>query len=467
LGKWSIIFLGVLAVRGAPPQQLSKSSLPPDSEIRKILVQRVDAWRQSVGIVAGVLDAAGPRIVANGKLNQGDPRTLDGDTLFEIGSITKVFTALLLAEMVERGEVALTDPVAKYLPDGVKVPEHGGKAITLVDLATHTSGLPPIPGNIDLSNAANPYANYTAERLYQFLSGFALTRDIGAQYEYSNLGGGLLGHALARRAGTDYESLVRARIFGPLHVNDTRITLTPEMKARLALGHNAQMVQVPNWDFDVLAGCGALRSTANDLLKFLAANLGIAKSPLAPAMAAMLRERRPTGAKDLDIALGWHVRTANGREIVWHNGGTGGYRSFLGFDLKTRAGVVLLSNASTQVGVDDIGGHLLDPELPLMPAPKIRTVTHTRITMDPAIYDRYAGRYDIPKIGIAAVSRQSDKLFMQIPGQRDYEIYPEAEKLFYMTGLDAEITFDTDASGRATGLVLHQNGSVYAGKRLE
>jgi len=256
-----------------------------------------------------------------------------------------VFTALLLANMAERGEVALRDPVVKYLPPGTKMPERNGRSITPVDLATHTSGLPRLPTNMSPKDPNNPYADYSVKQLYEFLSTYQLSRDIGSQYEYSNLGGGLLGHALALRAGMSYEDLVESRICAPLGMNSTRITLTPEMKGRLAGGHNAALETVENWDLPTLAGAGALRSTANDLLTFVAANLGYTKSPLASAMAAMLKERRPTGQPGLEVALGWHIFTTGGKEIIWHNGGTGGYRSFMGLGPKARVGGVVLSNA--------------------------------------------------------------------------------------------------------------------------
>jgi D-alanyl-D-alanine-carboxypeptidase/D-alanyl-D-alanine-endopeptidase len=255
-----------------------------------------------------------------------------------------------------------------FLPAEVTVPRRNGRQITLRDLGMHTSGLPRLPGNMAPRDPGNPYADYTVEMLYRFLSGYRLTRDPGAQYEYSNLGGGLLGLALARRAGTDYETLVRRRISDPLGMNSTRITLPAEMQARLIAGHNQALKPVPNWDLPALAGAGALRSTANDMLRFLAACLGYTKSPLAPAMAAMRKERRATGVAGLEIALGWHILKRDDRELVWHNGGTGGYRSFVGLDEKARLGVVVLSNTFTPGGVDDIGRHLLDRRLPLQPA---------------------------------------------------------------------------------------------------
>ena len=432
-----------------------------DEEIRKILVERIDAQHQSVGMVVGVITPEGRRIVTYGRLAQGDPRVLSGDTIFEIGSATKVFTSLLLAEMVQHGQVALDDPASKYLPKTVKMPERNGRSITLVDLATHTSGLPRLPGNMKPKDPGNPYADYTVDQLYQFLSSYELKRDIGSQYEYSNLGGGLLGHVLALRAGTDYESLVISRICDPLEMKSTRITLTPEMKTRLAVGHNAGMQPVENWDLPALAGAGALRSTANDLLNFLAANLGYSKSALAPAMAAMLKTRRPTGGADLEVALGWHIYTGNGKEIIWHNGGTGGYRSFMGYDPAARIGVVALSNAETDAGVDDIGRHLLDASVPLAKPPAV----HKEVKVDPKLFDGYVGTYEITPAFALAVTREGDHLFVQATAQPKFEIFPEGDRDYFLKVVDAQITFVTDAQGRATELILHQGGRDLHAKR--
>src|SRR5215467_7311064 len=197
---------------------------PGNDEIREILVKRIDQQKQAVGIVVGVIEPTGRRVVAYGNLANGDPRPLDGDTIFEIGSISKVFTSLLLADMVRRKEVSLDDPAARYLPEHVRMPERNGKSITLLDLSTHTSGLPCVAGNPKPKDPANLYAGYTVNDLYEFLSSYTLQRDPGSEFEYSNLGAGLLGHLLAYCAGTDYESLIRMRITAPLGMPDTRIT---------------------------------------------------------------------------------------------------------------------------------------------------------------------------------------------------------------------------------------------------
>jgi D-alanyl-D-alanine-carboxypeptidase/D-alanyl-D-alanine-endopeptidase len=439
--------------------------IPSGAEIHKILVDRLGPENLGVGIVVGVIDANGRRVVSYGSLAKNDKRSLDGNTAFEIGSVTKVFTSLLLMDMTRRGEVALTDPVAEFLPAGVKVPERKKRQITLADLSTQSSGLPGMIPNLVVKDPDNPFAGYSIQQLYEFLSGYKLTRDIGSQYEYSNLGVGLLGHALSLRAGMSYEALVRSRICDPLGMADTRVTLTPEVNARLAVGHNAAVAVTSSWDFPAtLAGAGALRSTANDMLMFLAANLGYTNTPLAQAMADEVSIRRPAGAPDMQIAYGWHVQTKDGSSIIWHNGGTGGYRSYLGYDPKARAGVVVLTNLSTDAGVDDIGRHLLNASYPLLNIPP--PVEHKQITLDPKIFDRYVGMYQVAPGATMTMSRDGDRFYSQITGQPKLEVLAESDRKFFLKAVDAQLIFDTDSTGVATQLTLHQNGRDLVAKRL-
>jgi len=330
--------------------------------------------------------------------------------------------------------------------------------------------LPRLPGNLKPKDAANPYADYTVAQMYEFLSSYELTRDIGSQYEYSNFGGGLLGHVLALRAGQDYESLVRSRITGPLGMKDTGIALSPAMKARLAAGYDGQLNRAANWDLPTLAGAGALRSTANDLLTFLAANLGYTKTPLAPAMSAMLSVRKPTGNASVEVALAWHIFPSAGDDgiVVWHNGGTGGYRSFIGYNPKTRVGVVALSNTSTPAGVDDIGVHLLRPQSPLLNAAAFRPPKERKeIAVDPKLFDKYAGRYQLAPNFILTITREGDHLFAQATGQPKFELFAEGEKEYFLKVVDAQISFEVEGAGAATQLVLHQMGRDMPAKRIE
>jgi CubicO group peptidase (beta-lactamase class C family) len=348
-----------------PPRRTAKGPLT-DAEIATDLARRIDVEKRGVAIVVGIVDRQGRRrIVAHGGLAKGDGPRADGRTVFEIGSISKTFTGLLLADMVRRGEVALDDPVQKYLPDTVKIPQRNGKQITLFDLTTHTSGLPRMPTNFTPKDPKNPYADYTVEQMYAFLSGYQLTRDIGERSEYSNLGAGLLGHALARRAGVDYETLLRERITGPLGMTDTAIAFTPEMKAHLAIGHNAALAPTANWDIPTMAGAGAIRSTVEDMLDYVSLGLGKGPKDLQADVAAQTAKRRGAAVPGLEIGYGWHISTRRGQEIVWHNGGTGGYLTFAGFDRKQGLGVVVLTNVSMPPGSDDIGFHIFDPDLPM------------------------------------------------------------------------------------------------------
>lgn len=460
-----VLFLcAALLSADAARAQPSAPTLPPDAQIRQILAERIDVQQQNVGIVVGVIDAAGRRVVAHGSFDTSGARRVDGDTIFEIGSVTKVFTSLLLADAVSRGEMALTDPVSKHLPPDVKVPQRAGQQITLQDLAMHHSALPRLPANLKPASPANPYADYTVQQLYEFLSGHELTRDIGSRYEYSNLGAGLLGQLVARRAGMEYEALIKKRIAEPLGMKDTAIVLDAVLMQRLATGHNAQRRPVPNWDLPTLAGAGALRSTVNDLLNFLAAQLGYTTSPLTPVMRSTFVNRRPTGAPGMEIALGWHVQTtAGGREIVWHNGGTGGYRSYIGFDPKARIGVVALSNMSTAAGVDDIGRHLLDSSLPLVkPSPPRK-----EITIDPTLLDRYVGKYELKPGFILTVTREGSRLFVQPTDQQRFEMFAEGERDFFLKAVDAQFTFEEIVDGRASRVTLHQGGAHLPAKRIE
>lgn len=430
----------------------------PDSAIKAILQDRV-ATKRAVGLVLGVLDHGQRKVFVAG--TAGSPGVaLDGNTVFEIGSITKVFTASLLSDMVARGEVKLDDPIAKYLPSTVRVPSRNGRQITLLDLSTQSSGLPRMPSNFKPRDENNPYSDYTVREMYAFLSGYELPRDIGAQYEYSNLGVGLLGHALALRAGKSYEALLTERILKPLGMNDTRITLDQSGKARLARGHTATGAPTANWDLQTLAGAGALRSTVNDLLKFLAANLDTVSKPLGPVLATTQFARRDLDAQ-MKIGLNWHILTAFQRPLVWHNGGTGGYRSFIGLDPARQRGVVVLSNQS--VAPDDIGFHLLDVRAPLTPAPKLRT----EITVDPALLETYVGVYQLAPTFALTITREGGSLFGQGTGQPKLQLFAEAPTEFFLKEVDAQITFEKDSTGKVTRLVLHQGGMNIPGVKTK
>lgn len=451
--RFVVCVAGVIAglLIGLPGAQAEKPpgaiAVPPDAEIRKILAERVGAEGNGVGIVVGVIGPQGRRVVSYGQLGPGNPRPPDGDTAFEIGSVTKVFTALLLADMVRRGEVALADPVAKYLPAGVKIPQRNGRSITLLDLATHTSSLPFMPDEGATSTA----------QLYQFLAGYELQRDIGAEQEYSNIGYWLLGEALASRAGKDFESLLRTRVLLPLHLKSTAITLPPELKAKLAVGRDVSLQPAPAFSampiYSLMTAAGGLVSTVNDISTYLRVAMGYEKSPLAPAMEMMLRTRRPMSQPGTEQALGWVVKGEGDERLIFHEGGTWGYASAVAWDPRKRVGVVVLSNQVGDVG--DIARHLLRPSLPLA---KPTVTKHTEIALDSAVLDAYAGRYEAPGEGVFVIARESDFLTIQAPtdwGLPKLRMRPESRRDFFAAELPLRVTFQTEDDGRVTGMLIY------------
>lgn len=452
----SIVFLAGVLATGARAQSASATAswsaraLPPDSAILAIITQRVSEKR-SAGIVVGVIDPDGrSRVVAYGDPGPGQP-PLDGNSVFEIGSISKVFTATVLAELVQDGKVHLDDPAQEYVPATVHLPTRDGKVITLANLSEQNSGLPRMPTNFHPADTANPYADYTVQQMYDFLDHYQLTRDPGEKFEYSNLGVGLLGNVLARAAGTSYEAMERERVWTPLGMTHTAITFTPWMKAHLALGHDEEGHVVENWDIPALAGAGAIRSTTTDMLRFLDANLHPERGRLERAMAFAHEERAPAG--NMMIALNWLILRAGADTIIWHNGGTGGYRTFIGFEPSRKVGVIIMTN-SGGAGADDIGFHLLDPALPLTPAPTRRTA----ITLPADVLAPYVGTYQLAPNFSLDVTLANGALYVHPTGQPTFQLWPESETEFFLKEVDAQLTFVRDSLGGVTGAVLHQNG---------
>jgi serine-type D-Ala-D-Ala carboxypeptidase/endopeptidase len=440
-------------IRPSPPA----IGFPTDTEIRKILADRVDALAgqdDGIGIVVGMIGPKGRRVISYGHFSQGDPRQVNSYSIFEIGSVSKVFTALLLADMVQKGEVALADPVAKYLPSGVKIPGRNGRSITLLDLATHTSGLPFMPDELPIYS--DPAANHSDPRLYGFLARYQLTRDPGAEWEYSNLGYWLLGEALAFRSGMDYATLLQTRVTAPLKMKNTAITLSPELKANLAVGHDAVLHAAPSFDsvsiYAAMPAAGGLVSTVNDMLEFLSVSMGYEHSTLASSAATLLSTKRPINGSN-EQALGWEVVGKGDGQLIMHEGSTWGYASYVAWDPATREGVVVLSNQLTSVA--DIGRHLLRPSLPL----ERPTVTkHTEINLDSAILDSYTGQYEAEEEGLFDVTRERDFLTIQLPpgwGLPKFRLRPESRRDFFVAELPLRVTFQADSHGSVTGMLVY------------
>ncbi|MES2904435.1 MAG: serine hydrolase domain-containing protein [Pseudomonadota bacterium] len=307
------------------------------------LLDALVTGRAGISAAAGLVDR-----------NRIDVRTSTGakaDALYEIGSITKLFTALLLADMAAKGEVKLDDPVAKYLPAGT-LAAHGNRPITLRDLAGHYSGLSRLPANLSFKDMSDPYADFDEASLLSFLKGWTPSRAPGAMFEYSNLGAGLLGYALGRAGGKPYDQLLGDRILRPLGMSATRVAIG----AGEAVPHGADGKAVKPWNLGVLVAAGGLRSSAGDMAKFTRALID-PPAPLKPAVAMLLRDVRPGGGTQTKIGLGLFTRTTTAGMIAFHDGGTGGSRSSLVIDPKQKRGAIVLINSAAEPGPGPLSLH--------------------------------------------------------------------------------------------------------------
>jgi serine-type D-Ala-D-Ala carboxypeptidase/endopeptidase len=462
-GGVSAAFLVSRALAQQTPPFPVKDALPSDNDIRKILADRIavlSGGQDSIGMIAGVLSAQGRRIIATGHRDKDDPRAIAGDTVFEIGSVGKTFTALLLADMVLEHEVAFDDPARKYLP--VTLPQRNGRDITLLDLATHMSGLPFMP---DLPSREGGAAAYSDADLYAFLAHYKLTWDIGSDWEYSNLGYWLLGEALAARAQTKFATLMHARVLVPLNMTNSGFALSPHMTANLAMGHNASLqpapslAEVPLYSLMPAAGAG-FYSTADDALAYLAAAMGYTKSPLANAFALAVNTNRPiSGSADIQ-ALGWTLIGKDGGQLIFRDGGTFGFASCFVWDRTRRVGAVVLANCVTDVS--DIARHILRPDFPLKtPA----ATAHTEIPLEAAVLARYVGQYEAKGEGIFTIVLEGTYLTFAAPpdwGLPKLRIRPESKENFFAAELPLRVTFQAGGDGAPTGMTIYpprgQNG---------
>lgn len=420
------------------------------------------------GFVIGVVTEEGAWTQGFGVLTPGAKGGPDGDTIFEIGSVTKVFTGLLLADAVARGEAQLDDPLSAHLPEGWAVPKHESREIRLVDLATHTSGLPRMPWGMPFKIPGQPYADYTPAGLREGIARIA-TRSLatapGEGYAYSNLGAGLLGVLLGGN-GDEWEARLIERLLAPMGLVDTHRTLDEERAARFAPAHRPGGVPSSPWGFDALAGCGALRSTARDLVRFLEIELAGAPEGASDELHAALelaREehwRAPAGP--LAMGLGWHLnRSAHTR---WHNGETGGYHAYLAVVAGKHAGVVVLANAASGEA-DQLGERLLALAAG---APSVADLELRRCVRLPREQlEARTGTYALTDAGELVISVEAYGLGATLRDEPTFRVFPASETSWFGRDVEAELSFTLGDDGRATACTLAQYGRTFAGKRQE
>ena len=443
----SLVLLALMACSGpaahhpAAPTGPVAAGTDPDGPHRAAVAAQLQPFLDAElvrGVVVGLYDAGKLEIYGFGAGPDGKPPT--GATLFEIGSITKAYTSLLLADAVQRREVSLDTPVAELVPPGVTVPTKDKVAITLKHLALHSSGLPRLPAGID-PTAADPYATYTEDRLYQDLVGTELVTTPGTQIVYSNYGAGLLGHVLGTKLGGGFAAALRARVLEPLGLHDTFVNVPPGNHS-LAQGTDDDLKPAHVWSFDALAGAGALVSSMRDQLRLVDAELDAAAgatTTLRPAMRLTQEAQLDDTGQVQNEGLGWQI---DGQGRYWHNGQTAGFHSFLGFDPKTRRGVVILASTSTSL-IDRLADSLYKV-LQGVPPPPVAFPTADTLAA-------FAGSYDLTGSKLV-VSAAGKRLYIEGPGEPKHRLSPISDHEFILESLGALAVFQSDG-GKVARLV--------------
>lgn len=459
----SFVFAGALLLSGA-------AHAMSDAELQAVVGQRLHGDRTGACFATAVIDGdsvSRAYVCADG----GDPaRRIGPTTAFEIGSVSKPMMAALLAGLIREGKASLDDPLSAYLPEGTRMPTFEGKPILLRHIVTHTSGLPAIPAGMQDENPANPYARLTERDLLDALSKTTLARAPGAQFEYSNFAAMLLSYAVARRAGEDFETLIDERLFAPLGMTRSYIGRRPD-GVTVATGHTPDGKPTSPWDFPTdFAGVGGVRATLDDMVRYVQAQAGTAPKPL-DADFALTHVAIPSDAKT-PIAMHWLIAQLNGRSFLAHEGGTGGFSSFVAFDPKKTFGVVILSDTALHAagGLGSLGLHLLDDRVPLGKPlkPEADAGPAPMPSADALSADdlkAYAGEYPLMPGFALTVRAEGATLTAQATGQGAFPLAPKSKDMFAFADAGIVIRFRRDAAGKVVALTLEQGGQTLQGTR--
>ncbi|WP_309396039.1 serine hydrolase [Cerasicoccus maritimus] len=407
-------------------------------------------------IIVGVLDLSGENYYTAGEVSATDARAPKPEDVFEIGAVTQAFTATAASELVVKRQLTWAQPVNAFTPKEVKVPRFMNMPLLLMHLATHTSGLPHNPPNLQPENVNDPFADYSQLDLYIAITVLGMTIPPGQEYQNSMLGYGLLGDVLTLRTNKSFEEVIETYVTRPLALKETSATLDP---AKMVPGHNGKQV-VPNWHWDAMAGGGGLYSSARDLLRFAAANMGMVKLDADDKRALAMTQNVyiRTSMPNTSVCYGWHMTQKSMQPVYWQSGKTGGYAAFLGFNPNTRTACVILTNSAQQL--DDVAFYVLDPEqfpLPKPPPSGIRPVKQLK---------KYLGTYKVGPDAELVITNDGGKLYAQIPGQPSYRVYPTGTNEFaYATG-DVRIIFN-DQKGKVDTLTMVIGLKKISGRRVK
>lgn len=427
-----------------------------NAELEKVLKHKIETEKLSVGIAVAIIENGQVSFINVGVANKETAQKIDQNTLFEIGSVSKVMTTTALATFVEEGKLKLSDPVQNYLPNSVRLPMKNDKAITFESLANHRSGLPRLPSNMPFSKPLNPYADYTTEMMYEFLNQYTLPRELGESPEYSNLAVGLLGHTLAKIDDMNYEQMLMQRVLKPLKMNDTFVDVPKSVQTRRSKGHNGSLETTDYWQLPAMAGAGAVVSDPSDMALFLKANMQ--QNELASAINLTHQPTADFGNSHTKVGLGWIIQSTAEGDVYMHNGQTGGFASFIGFNPTLHKGIVILSN--TSILMDEVGYSYLTNSLTSLKLTTPVKVAEVELA-------KLIGRYELVPGFILSITHDEDKLFVQGTGQPRLPLTANSINEFVNNAVKARIEFALDADGIATSLILYQGGQTLPGKKLK
>ena len=428
-----------------------QSAAMTDAEVKAVTEQRLLGDRTGACFAVAVIDQTVSRAYVC-----ADPKNLSRisqASAFEIGSITKTMTSALLADLILQGKASLEDPLSNYLPAGATVPSFEGKPILLKHIVTHTSGLPVTPDFGSTPNMENPYANIDESLLLKTLASTKLQRAPGSQFEYSNYAMMLLTSIIAKRADTDFETLLKTRLFTPTGMKNAYINHKPK-DVTTAQGHTPNNKTTPAWTFKTnAAGVGGVRATLDDMVSYVQAELGKTESSISPAL-KMTQQQVKTDANN-KMAMNWMLAPLDAHLVHLHEGGTGGFSAFTVFDLEKKRGVVILSDtALTSVGgLSSLGNHLLDSRLPLGKARKAKQP-------DAELLKAIVGEYDLTPGMKMTLSEKDGRLFTQATGQQKFEMGYDSAGDFYPLEFDATIRTQKKSDGSYALLFLQGGGAL-------
>lgn len=437
-----------------------------DEAIKKLASPLVEK-RIVDGLSIGFLDGDRYGTVHLGFANESK-QTADIGTIYEIGSITKVFTSLLLADAVVRGEINLHAKADVANPAGIAFKTYEERAVKWVDLSTHRSGLPRLPDNLPLTSMRDPYRDYDSKKAAEFLKDFKPVRKPGSSQEYSNFGVSVLGYLLAEKAGQSYEALLRERIAEPLKMADTTLVLDDNRMKRLATPHEKFGSETPIWSFADLPGAGGIRSTMRDLMRFAKAQLQPPDGLLGDAINLAWQQHTEADNSGPAMGLGW-VIMGDGQTRL-HDGGTGGSTSCVLINRTLKRAVIVLCNTQSEGDVAGLAMQLMAgvPSVETKREPeKSTSVELKKPTIDAKLRSRLEGRYQLAANFIFTVKDVDGHLMVGITNQETQEVFPDSPTRWSYRGVKATLEFVLPKSGPAKSLILHQNGVKQNARRID